>query len=163
MYVVELDGRIIADAMWYGPGQALLKAEGSAEAGFNKFMTALKEKDPEVATWWNTYYMGKYASFTDECLRGPEFKRDGWLLQVIGVLPEYQRHGIGSALVKCVEDQISSNPDAGPAERKISLETEMEGPRKFYQKVGFVEKGETIIEGFGDQVNCPMWCYAKAL
>jgi len=162
VYVAELDdGKMIASAMWSGPGEALRKEELSAQEGFSTFMTTLVQKYPDVAKWWTEYYFEKYASFTKGCLNGPEFKRDGWALQIIGILPEYQSYGIGTALIKAVEDQILSNPNAGPAERKVSLETENERARKFYQKIGFTERGETTIEGHGSLGNCPMWCFAK--
>ncbi|KLO05394.1 hypothetical protein SCHPADRAFT_839474, partial [Schizopora paradoxa] len=78
------------------------------EEGFNRFMAALEQKDAEAAKWWKEYYMNKYASFTDGCLDGPEAKQGGWRLQVIGVLPEYQRYGIGAALIKVIEDKVNA-------------------------------------------------------
>ncbi|KLO06032.1 acyl-CoA N-acyltransferase [Schizopora paradoxa] len=161
VYVVELDGKIIADAMWFGPGQGLMQAEGAAEAGFNKFMAALTEKDPDVAGWWGTYYVGKYSSFASDCLGGPEYKQDGWHLQVIAVHPEYQRHGIGRALIEKAEEEIKKNPE--PKARRICLETEREGPYKFYEAMGFKDRGVATFEGHGDLGSSPMWCFAKEI
>ena len=38
---------------------------------------------------------------------GPDYKRSGWHLKMLGIASTYQRRGIGTALVKFVEDMVS--------------------------------------------------------
>ncbi|KLO05398.1 hypothetical protein SCHPADRAFT_727782 [Schizopora paradoxa] len=161
VYVVELDNQIIGDALWHGPGQALSQVEGAAEAGWDRYMAALKKKEPGMEEWWSSYFLPKHSEFMNECLQDPAYKLNGWFLQVIGVLPEYQRNGIGSALINVIFNEIARNPDAPPAERNICLEVEAEGARNFYKKLGFVEKGEIAVKGLGDLGCCPISCFAK--
>lgn len=33
--------------------------------------------------------------------------------------------------------------------------------RQFYKKIGFIERGETVIEGFGNLGTSPMWYFDK--
>ncbi|KLO05395.1 hypothetical protein SCHPADRAFT_896287 [Schizopora paradoxa] len=171
VYVAELeDGTIVGNALWHRRGdppvgtpltKKLLLGENANEEGFHKFFSALEQRDSGLAKWWNGYFQEKFSSFTQECLATYGNKEAVWQLYSVGILPEYQRYGIGTAFVKAIEDQITNNPNSDPADRKISLVADMDVARKFYHKLGFVIRGETIIEGYGDLGTCPLWHFVK--
>ncbi|KAH8106608.1 hypothetical protein DFH11DRAFT_1732688 [Phellopilus nigrolimitatus] len=157
----EADG-IIGVAVWFGPGTELLGSEGQAEAGFNQFMADLGSKDPDMPAWWMGYFMPTYDVFMSERLGDPKYKYTGWHLQLFGVLLHYRRRGVGTALIRRTEEEGRKNP--GTKSKHLTVKTETEGACAFYKSVGFVEKGETVIESekkLNDTV--PMWCFAKEL
>ncbi|THH08334.1 hypothetical protein EW146_g9029 [Bondarzewia mesenterica] len=169
--VAEVNDAIVGAAVWFGPGEDLLGSPGQAEAGFNQFMEALGKRDPDMPAWWMTYvrvhssgFLPKYSAFTTEALGDARFKHDGWHLQLIGVVPAYQRHGVGSALVAFVEQQTKNDAEAPRSSLKMSVETETESALMFYKSLGFIERGRTTIESTQKlAVTVPMWCLSKDL
>ncbi|TDL30001.1 hypothetical protein BD410DRAFT_710196 [Rickenella mellea] len=160
VYVAEIDQvGIVGAAVWFGPGEELLSSPDQAAAGFNQFMGDLGSRDPEMPAWWMTSFLPNYGKFTSEALGDPKYKHNGWHLQLLGVEPKYQRHGVGTALIKYVKDI-----DATSESKHLSVETETEGARQFYKQVGFIERGETTVESekkLGG--SCPMWCLSYDL
>lgn len=64
-----------------------------------------------------------YNQFTTDSL-GEGYKLASWHLQYIGVIPSKQMHGVGSALIKHVEDEVASSSSRS---QRFCLETESEG------------------------------------
>jgi len=103
----------------------------------------------------------RYESFTTASLSaalGDIGKLDNWHLQVLGVVPQHQRKGLGTALIR---------PIALKAREKglsLIVETETEDAVVFYVTVGFLGYGKTVIEGYSDGERpprvSPMWCLA---
>jgi len=167
VYVAEIEGvGIVGAAVSFGPGQELLGSPGQAEAGFNHFMEELGKNNPTMPAWWMSYFLPKYSAFTTEALGDSGFKHNGWQLQLLGVRSEYQRHGVGRALVGFIEAEARATEPALAASMKMSVETETEGALSFYKAVGFVERGKTTISGEEKSqcgASCPMWCLSKDL
>ena len=59
-------------------------------------------------SWW-LQFLPQCDEFAAKALKdfGPDYKKSGWHLKMLGVSSEYQRKGVGSALVKYVEDMVS--------------------------------------------------------
>ncbi|THH19284.1 hypothetical protein EW146_g1864 [Bondarzewia mesenterica] len=142
----EVNDAIVGAAVWFGPGEDLLGSPGQAEAGFNQFMEALGKKDPYMPAWWMTYFLPKYSAFTTEALGDAQFKHDGWHLQLIGVLPACQRHGVSSALV--VSGSSTKNDTEAPrSSLKMSVETETESAfHAIWQEAIFKYESDTGIK-----------------
>ena len=50
-------------------------------------------------------FLPQYAKQSERAL-GAEFKLNSWHLQLIGVAPEKQRRGIGTALIRAIENKV---------------------------------------------------------
>ncbi|EJC99626.1 uncharacterized protein FOMMEDRAFT_127812 [Fomitiporia mediterranea MF3/22] len=135
---------IIGLAAWFGPGAELYTTPEQCEAGFNKLMADIAEKDPDMQIWWTQYFLPKYGEFAKEALGGPEYKRDGWTLSMIGVKREYQRRGIGTEFIMLVEEKVRNEVEESA--RHMTVDTETDEALSFYLKVGFVERGRIEIE-----------------
>ncbi|EIM83208.1 uncharacterized protein STEHIDRAFT_159806 [Stereum hirsutum FP-91666 SS1] len=115
-------------AAWFPPGQGLFHTPDQAVGGFDDLVA---DFSPELRDWWINYFLPKYSNQTTSAL-GEGVKLASWHLQLIGVSPEHQRKGIGSALI----DLISTKAKADGV--SLCLEVE-EGPKiSFYEKCGFV-------------------------
>ena len=99
------------------------------EAGFNALMASFP---PNFNKWWVEYvclhglksdsamivhlfckFLPKYEAQTTSAL-GEGAKFAAWHLQLIGVLPEHQKKGIGGALIKSVESKVESRFESEP-------------------------------------------------
>ncbi|KAG8738381.1 hypothetical protein FRC12_016784 [Ceratobasidium sp. 428] len=91
-------------AIWYEPGQGFLEDETQLRY-WGEFA---KHQKPELTSWWKNEMLPRYVKLTDEGL-GEGTKKDLLHLQVLGVHPDFQRCGVGSALVKYLLNQSDSN------------------------------------------------------
>ncbi len=73
--------------------------------------------------------------------------RPHWYLEAIGVEPQHQGAGFGSALVR------AGMQGADRDETPVNLETETEGNVGFYQHLGFEVVEQIVAAG----VNLPLW------
>ena len=74
-----------------------------------------------------------------------------WYLQAIGVDPDRQGRGLGTALVR---DGLRRADEAGT---RTYLETETEGNVAFYERLGF----EVIEQLTADAIDLPLWLMAR--
>lgn len=74
-----------------------------------------------------------------------------WYLEAIGVDPEHQGAGFGSALVRA--GMWRADRDGTP----IYLETETEGNVRFYEHLGFDVVEQTVAAG----LNLPLWLMVR--
>lgn len=74
-----------------------------------------------------------------------------WYLEAIGVDPEHQGAGFGTALVRAGIQR--ADRDQTP----IYLETETEGNVRFYEHLGFDVVEQTVASG----LNLPLWLMAR--
>ncbi|KAG8709008.1 hypothetical protein FRC08_018589 [Ceratobasidium sp. 394] len=108
VYGVFLDRRepqkLAGFAIWYEPGKGFLEDEAQLSY-WREFTKRLK---PELRSWWKDVMQPRYAKLADQGL-GEGVKKDLFHLQVLGVHPDFQRRGLGSALVKHTLDQSDSS------------------------------------------------------
>ncbi|KAI0345009.1 hypothetical protein BDW22DRAFT_1426721 [Trametopsis cervina] len=163
VYVAETEsGDAVGAAVWFGPGQELLESEGQSEQGFDQFMSDLGKAYPEMPAWWTDCFWPAYGAFNDKAYGGPEYKHSGWHLQLLGVRNDFQRRGIGSALVRFVEENVIANSPEGA--KHMVVETETEDNLAFYKAIGFVVQGEILVEGEKKMsTTVPMWTLSKVL
>ncbi|KLO05654.1 hypothetical protein SCHPADRAFT_946725 [Schizopora paradoxa] len=158
-YVSELEGvGIIGGAVWFGPGQDCTGTEEQRSAGLNQLMESLKEKDPDIPKWFSETFFVQYSALALGALEGPDYKLASWHCQLLGVLPSYQRKGVGTALVTFVE------ADAHKINGLINfcLETQTEGTRVFYENMGYVTRGQAIMDSPKHmKETSPMWILSK--
>ncbi|KAI0345005.1 hypothetical protein BDW22DRAFT_983330 [Trametopsis cervina] len=162
VYVAETEsGDIVGAAVWFGPGQGLLESEGQAAQGFTQFIGDLGAAYPEMPAWWMSYFLPAYGAFNDKAHGGPEYKHSGWHLQLLGVRAGFHRRGIGSSLVKFIEKTAANSLEGS---KHLTVETETEGALAFYKSLGFVVRGETLIQSEKKMSSTvPMWTLAKEL
>ncbi|EIN04132.1 hypothetical protein PUNSTDRAFT_128456 [Punctularia strigosozonata HHB-11173 SS5] len=108
---------------------------GPGQGGVQR--TAGEKFSPKLAKRWTEYFLPKYEEQVEGAL-GKGAKLASWHLQLIGVLPEKQNKGVGSALIKAVQAQA-----AGKA---IVLEAETERNVAMYRKWGLESKSEERYE-----------------
>ncbi|TDL29996.1 hypothetical protein BD410DRAFT_893185 [Rickenella mellea] len=152
---------ILGAAVWFGPGQELLggpNRKDQMELGWKTFQAKLSEDGKRV--WWRMF-LGEYCTLATNSLsrkhqRPDSWKFDSWHLQLLGVIPEHQRKGLGRALIEEIKKK------ADEQHLGMSVETETEKSLRFYKGVGFVEQGNTIITGYTDgsqpAKTSPMYC-----
>ncbi|THH19509.1 hypothetical protein EW146_g1655 [Bondarzewia mesenterica] len=110
-------------ATWYAPG----------ETSFGTMVICLI-----------TQLTPTYDKFLNELL-GAEYRKSAWYLQLMGVTPETQNHGIATALMEAAEylARKSNSP--------MYLETTSENAVSFYKRLGFVIRGSsTVSHPMGD-------------
>jgi len=165
VYVAELESvGIIGAAVWFGPGEELFQSEDQTEAGFNQFMAELGSRDPDMPEWWSTYFLPKYNSFASESFKDPKYKLNGWHLQLIGVHSKYQKHGVGTALIKEIKHKGSKLEQGQSENLWMTLETQTADARRFYKGIGFVDRGEMSVKSEKkSNETCPFWCLSSDL
>ncbi|TCD66338.1 hypothetical protein EIP91_001442 [Steccherinum ochraceum] len=132
---VACDGdKIIALAGWYGPGRAFLDSPDQVEAGWNDFAAQMPSR---LHDWWMNECLPQYDATVDVAL-GKGVKKNIWHLQLLATHPDYQKCGIGEALVKHKERLIALAGDCS----LMCLESEKLETTKLYQKWGWEVRGE---------------------
>ncbi|KAF9460507.1 hypothetical protein BDZ94DRAFT_1265750 [Collybia nuda] len=127
---------IVGAAIWYAPGQSSMSTDEQRAAGWDQFLSVIPE---ELKSWWMEHFIPEIGRLADEAL-GPGYKLKSWHLHLFGVVPTYQRRGLGKALMRVVDDLAKA--DGAP----IVLETTTEIDVLIYKKLGFDIKGETTIK-----------------
>ncbi|KAI9000437.1 acyl-CoA N-acyltransferase [Trametes punicea] len=101
VHVAELpDVGAVGVAIWFRPGHTYLDSDAQRNAGWNELMDRLPT---QYSDWWATF-LKEYDELAEKTI-GREVKRGGYHLQLIGVVPEYQRKGIGTALIRYAENK----------------------------------------------------------
>ncbi|PPQ68716.1 hypothetical protein CVT26_003622 [Gymnopilus dilepis] len=127
LYVAELpDDGIVGVGLWFGPNQKFLSSQEQLNAGWNQTMDVLDEKH---RTWW-TNFLQAVDDVTDK-LYGLGQQLAAYHLQTVGVLPEHQKRGYGTALLNAVERQAANES------KNVVLETLGEKAVPVYQRMGF--------------------------
>lgn len=139
--------RIVGVLACFGPGEELLGSSAQKEARQDlvNTMNKLEVVDPNVAAWWKDYYMPRYTEKSAMVFGGPEYKRRGWHISLIGVQPEFQSCGIGSQLIHFIINEVKKN-DSSALTRHIVVQTASEKALPFYSSLGFVEKGRFTVK-----------------
>jgi len=129
--VAKVDGKDEIDgvAIFFGPGEEIFGTEEQRTGTgwydlFNKF-------DDETKKWWLESFLPTYGKQADMA-HGPGKKLDSWHCLYIGVVPAVQGKGLGTALMKHV------NEIADRDGKYVTVETVESIP--FYENVGFEVK-----------------------
>ncbi|KAI0062471.1 hypothetical protein BV25DRAFT_1838313 [Artomyces pyxidatus] len=139
------DVEVAGVSAWYPPGRIFGDTPEQSKGGFDELFEGA---DPELKKWWLDY-IPKFDAQTTAAL-GEGVKLASWHLMFIGVLPDIQHRGIGTALVNHVK-QIAD------AEGKVlCVETGTEVDVKFYEYCGFFIKGP-VVEYENPTQNFSMW------
>ncbi|THU96874.1 hypothetical protein K435DRAFT_778336 [Dendrothele bispora CBS 962.96] len=128
--------RVIGAAVWFPPGREMFDSEDQRKQGLEPFFAQIS---PDHLKWWLEYFLPAYAKLTSDAF-GSSFKHENWHLQWIGVIPEESRKGIGSALIDKVREK------AEKSNHKLCLETSSEENLRFYNRVGFSSRGQTVLK-----------------
>ncbi|KAF8586971.1 hypothetical protein K439DRAFT_1659314 [Ramaria rubella] len=129
-YVAEVETKGI-DRNFLAP----FRSEAQHNAGWDELMQRL---DKKYTAWWD-YYFATYDAGCEKHF-GAGFKLNAHHLQVFGVTPDYRKQGIGSALVREVEDKLKSK------HIPMCVETRPGGVR-IYESMGFVVQGSETMQG----------------
>lgn len=138
IYVAQdATGRLIGAAVWFGPGQEMFATPRQEKEAWQPFedMFSLQLK-----RWWDDVLTPVDDAFVLKSF-GPGTKRRGWHLQVIGIIPQYQRMGIATKIISEVR-QIAS-ADHLP----MTLEVETQTNVDIYSSLGFKLKHK--VDGCG--------------
>ncbi|TCD66339.1 hypothetical protein EIP91_001443 [Steccherinum ochraceum] len=136
---VACDGdKIVAFAGWYGPGRTLFDSPEQEAAGWNEFVEQMPAR---LHAWWMDEFLPQYDATVDEAL-GQGIKQSIWHLQLLATHPDYQRRGIGEALVKHKERLIAQAGDCS----LMCLESEDFKNCELYKKWGWDVKGNRHFE-----------------
>ncbi|KAF8610379.1 hypothetical protein BDV93DRAFT_517508 [Ceratobasidium sp. AG-I] len=136
---------LVGCATWFEPGKEFL-GDGAQLSLWSGFVGNLS---PEIQNWWSTELLPRYNKFTVEGL-GEGVKKGLLHLQVLAVHPEFQRRGLGAALV----NEMVKRTDA-KGERSC-VETAKATNLLFYGALGYKVKSEVLIPSpHGDYT---MWC-----
>ncbi|KAI9000440.1 hypothetical protein BD414DRAFT_577 [Trametes punicea] len=101
IHIAELpDVGDVGVALWFCPGHTYLESDAQRNAGWNELMDRLPT---QCSDWWATFFK-QYDELAENTV-GWEVKRGGYHLQLFGVVPEYQRKGIGNALTRYAENK----------------------------------------------------------
>ncbi|KAI9066265.1 hypothetical protein FKP32DRAFT_1674011 [Trametes sanguinea] len=87
-------------SVWFGPGHKFLATDAQRNAGWNQLMDRLPAQYRE---WWTTF-LKQYDDLVDKTVGG-SVKLGGYHLQLIGVVPEHQKKGVATALMKYAENK----------------------------------------------------------
>ncbi|VDC03523.1 unnamed protein product [Peniophora sp. CBMAI 1063] len=134
-------------ALWIRPDRDLLDSPDQHEAGFGQLFSSFKT---ELSQWWMTMFLPRYGEMNTEAL-GARTKVENWNLQMVATLPDLQRRGLASTLMKVVEDKAK-------AENKlITLEVAEESNLAFYRHLGWkVVYGPEHFDAI-EGLSFPMW------
>lgn len=145
--LVNSDGadRLVGAAIWYGPGKQFLDGDGQLKE-WKSFSDTLK---PEIQNWWQEVLFPRHTQLTNEGL-GEGVNKASLYLEMLGVHPEYQHKGIGTALVRYTLEQDDSCAVAS------SVETCDEKNLLFYNSLGYRVRSKILMPSpLGDFT---MWC-----
>lgn len=111
-----------AAAIWLAPGETEMSPERLVTAGFNTHAEVIGEEASERFFGVMEHMEGVHAALID---------RDHWYLQMIGVSPDVQQGGYGSALL------TPALEEADQALQPIYLETFAAETVAYYENLGF--------------------------
>ncbi|KAI0749646.1 acyl-CoA N-acyltransferase [Daedaleopsis nitida] len=130
VHIAEWEGQgVVGVSVWFPPGQKFLETETQREAGWKQLMADI---GPKLSGYWSRL-LNEYDDMVENSL-GHGVKLGGYHLQLIGVLPEFQRKGVGRALLDFAEAK------ARAARVCTCLETGSGGV-KTYEKLGYTLAG----------------------
>ncbi|KIM86128.1 hypothetical protein PILCRDRAFT_334368 [Piloderma croceum F 1598] len=92
---------------------------------------------PEASKWWTEYFTVQYSSLTNEAY-GAGQQRKSWHIQVLGVRPDAQAKGLGTALVRALQQRAKAD--------NADLYLQTATTPGFYEKLGFEVAGSTVLE-----------------
>jgi len=128
IYVAKhMDGSWIGVCVWFGPGQGMFRSERQEKEAWEPFEQMFS---PKLKRWWDDLLTPVDDAFVLKSF-GPGTKLRGWHLQVIGVLPEYQRRGIATRIINNVR------AIATETHLPMTLEVETELNVQIYGSLGF--------------------------
>ncbi|KAI0052707.1 hypothetical protein FA95DRAFT_1253590 [Auriscalpium vulgare] len=135
LYVASSDGSdaIQAVAVWFPPGTSLLGTPDQLALGFTEFIAAMSTEHRE---WFLNDYARKYGEFRLRSF-GENTERDAWYCNLIATHPEYQGHGLASAILEEVAKVAADENKA------VALCTQNTVNVPFYRKRGFTELGRS--------------------
>jgi len=138
------NGPIVGTAVWFPPGSRFLDSTEQKEAGWNEFFDGL---DSTAKTWWSYF-------FTIDPVFDNYYRTKAWWLNWIGVRKDYQRRGIGSALITRAREEALADRHAKPENLRLCLNTNTPEDVEFYESNGFVVHGTRQLIGpevFGEE------------
>ncbi|KAE9393404.1 hypothetical protein BT96DRAFT_1023062 [Gymnopus androsaceus JB14] len=122
---------IMSIGVWFGPGEVLYATEEQRSLGFNDFFHKIV---PKYQEWLSNDFGPKVRKFKANVL-GPTTEKDAWYCNIMATHPDYQRRGLGSAIIRAVCNRASQ--EGAP----VALGTQSEKNAKFYRSIGFQEVG----------------------
>jgi len=122
---------VLGVSAWFPPGRTLLDDPEQGKDGYDDFFKKIPEP---VSKWWTEKFLPEYDDQTEGSL-GAGFKVGTWHLQLLGVLPDKQRLGVGRALVEVGEKKAKAESKSVVIEAEDEENTEM-----FYKRIGYYVK-----------------------
>ncbi|KAF8610378.1 hypothetical protein BDV93DRAFT_14533 [Ceratobasidium sp. AG-I] len=139
---------LVGCAIWYEPGKEFLDDEVQLSY-WNEFLTHL---DLEVKRWWDEEMLPAYRKLTRDGL-GEGTKKGLLHLSLLGVHPDFQRKGLGIALVR---HMLDPNDAKGAAS---CVETTKPSNVAFYKALGYEVKAQTLVSSPHGDVT--MWSFYR--
>ncbi|CAE6518746.1 unnamed protein product [Rhizoctonia solani] len=166
---IHIDGveRLAGVAIWFEPGKQFLDeyiltihpppsaadlvlCYSDEQLGY--WASFSNKLDSDTRQWWKEVMLPRYNQLTTEGL-GEGVKKGLLHLQVLGIHPDFQRRGVGKALVRYMLVRGDSQGVAS------CVETAKETNVSFYVGLGFEIKSEKEIPSpYG---NFTMWCLRR--
>ncbi|TFY70295.1 hypothetical protein EVG20_g2712 [Dentipellis fragilis] len=133
--------------IYYTPRKRTHSAE-QRELGFNDLFARLH---PDTQKWWTEVYGKRVAEFLRDCIGNKT--HESWYANLIATHPDWQRHGIATALVNVVYQRAAADKTI------LALCTGNETNTVIYQRMGFEVKGRLNLPSSRGEI--PTTCLTK--
>ncbi|KJA22727.1 hypothetical protein HYPSUDRAFT_1084245 [Hypholoma sublateritium FD-334 SS-4] len=151
IHVAEVqDVGIVGVAMWFGPQQKFMSTPEQRAQGWDDLMSKVGNLYHQ---WWD--YFLKFISDMPEKYYGPGVQFKSYHLQLIGVHPEHQGGGVGTALFEFVELKAKAE------RRSVVLETMGESAVPFYRGLGYTVFGPETVKAAAEEGTFPGYWFQK--
>lgn len=140
--VLTTRGKPLGAAVWLKPGEGEMTEE--------RIVAAELHRAPEVLgeSAWNRFTQA--VAYLEE-IHAHDLPEDHWYLMVLGVAPEQQGRGLGSALMQPILEQADREG------RKCYLETAEITNVPYYEKRGF----RVLRQGAEESSGVPYWTFSR--
>ncbi|KAI0078576.1 hypothetical protein K474DRAFT_1660152 [Panus rudis PR-1116 ss-1] len=138
-------GEILGYSAVMPKGKELFATEEQRNLGLNEYMSRLSE---EAKEYYKKVYMAEFPGFVGECL-APFKMVDVWWTHHLMVRPEYQRRGIGTALIRLSESQALAAGDT------VAIGATKQVNADIYSRLGYKVRGHKSMKS--PWVDWEMW------
>jgi len=127
-------GEVVGYGLCVPPGHELYDTEEQRELGHNEFMQRLSVEGKHYYSTSMSEF-GEWASKT----MAPVTVLNSYYIYLLMVIPEYQRKGIGSAIINMIKEKAAKNGDP------IGLATDIPSNVEVYKQMGFDVRGHKAM------------------